>query len=261
MEKKVEVLCEEQMQWQLSLLKATHQEFHQIFYEDIRLPIYSNYPNSKFIKKMIDLGLPKSLGAITLNVPSESMKDFCKLFTKPFISQVEVGNIIGNLKTVNVQNKFLPLLSRFSSMVTKRITFSMFNINEKQLKRIFSAARRTPSIEFDSCTMVFTSSSDFTRCFTRTKIQKLSFICCGPASDKRWCYFPEQFEYLICGLSTEDLQNSLQTLVVKGSEFDKAYPLRVLLKYKFDSTNFEGDFYYSLSDSDEGLPISDDSEY
>ncbi|CAI2378920.1 unnamed protein product [Moneuplotes crassus] len=212
------------------------------------LNLSSDYQGLMLLKKVSGLSLARVFNSTIFEMSSKSIKTIKKVMSKSSNVRLIISQIRGSPKTLNSQKRLLPALSKLSLKMTNKISLSTWNINQKQLKRIFSAVRSIPKVEFVDCTIALSSTPDFTKCFTLTKICKLRFIGCGSIPDRGWEEHPEQFEYLMSGLSTSGLKNSLKTFSILWSNLTKEYLMRVISKYEFDNIRFGGDIYIPPTD-------------
>ncbi|CAI2379327.1 unnamed protein product [Moneuplotes crassus] len=251
----------ELIQLNAKLLQETLSQYGKTKYFSGYLTLSPDYQELIRCRKMTGLSLKRVLFNATFEIYPKSIKAIEKCMNESSNIECKTCEIRGNCKTLNSQKKLLPTLKKFSLKVTNQIILSTWSFNQEQLRRVLSAVRGIPKVDFADCTIALSSIPDFTKCFPSTKIQELRFIHCGSIAKRGWKEHPEQFEYLMSGLSTSGLKNSLQTFTILWSKLTKEYLMRVISKYEFELVKFTGDIYISPSDNDTCGLFSQDDDY
>ncbi|CAI2378942.1 unnamed protein product [Moneuplotes crassus] len=251
----------ELIQLDAKLLQETLSQYRETWYLSGCLIFTPKYQELIRCKKMAGLSHKRVFSYATFEIYPKSIKAIEKLMNESSNIKYRTCQIRGNCKALNSQKKLFPALNKFLLKVANQINLSRLSINQKQLKRVLSAVRGISEVDFDDCTIALSSTPDFTKCLPSTKIQELRFIHCGSIAKRGWKEHPEQFEYLMGGLSTSGLKNSLQTFTILRSYLTKEYLMRVVSKYEFDLVKFTGDIYISPSDNDTCGLFSQDDDY
>ncbi|CAI2375391.1 unnamed protein product [Moneuplotes crassus] len=146
----------------------------------------------------------------------------------PSIREVE------NIKIEKISRELQQILPK----VVQKVTINSFEINQKQLRRIFSLCRDKEDLMFFNCKLLLDTVPDLSKALLNCRISRLDFYNCGHPKLTNWAKEPHLFENLVNALSqSEDLKKSLTLIKITRRSPPAEITKEILQKYHLDHIN------------------------
>ncbi|CAI2370173.1 unnamed protein product [Moneuplotes crassus] len=198
---------------------------------------------SKFMDCVQSLKIPY-LRKIELSYILKCKKRFKKLCDSSFTWRIgktylsNGGTAIKAVKKLKIK-KISKELSQILPKILHHVTFSCFDIDQKQLLRVFSLCRDKRNLIFKSCKLHLGIVPELSKALDRCKISILGFTNCGHPMLTDWVNEPQLFDNLIKGLSkSEDLCKSLTSICLERNPPPISDITKILKKYHLSHINF-----------------------
>ncbi|CAI2384991.1 unnamed protein product [Moneuplotes crassus] len=176
-------------------------------------------------------------------MPTNSTVSFCNqsltnFNMKEFLSK----SISARIKEISVsRNKFDKSTLHFNLVLrTSMLTTSNFycnclgNLNMKQLKRLFSAAKHTKSLTISHSTLCLPACPDFSDCFRGTTLSQLKLNDIKVENRDKTNRNLHELDGLISGLSkSSDLHKSIKRVRIFNSETSQQQNDQIVTEYGF----------------------------
>ncbi|CAI2367738.1 unnamed protein product [Moneuplotes crassus] len=175
--------------------------------------LYSIRHKQKEGNRMLSVSLPKR------------MEDFA-------ISSTELKDIRYCMNTIAIAGP----------RVLNSIHFTNFRIDERQVKRLFSACKNIPSVQFFHCAFEFEGTPCLSHSLSNTSLTHLSFIECDDEDYSCWIVSPHKFSNLLHSLAASDFKHSIQEVELGRFFVSKWFVQDVFQKTGLGIGKFKGKF-------------------
>ncbi|CAI2372219.1 unnamed protein product [Moneuplotes crassus] len=115
------------------------------------------------------------------------------------------------------RSNYFNLLINLSSKISRKVVFSRFSLNLRQLKRLIAAYKHVRVLRLPDCILSVPSAPDFSKALTNCQIQELDLSYSGESYSSDWENNLDEFKNLVEGLaSSPDLRLSIRRVSILG---------------------------------------------